>query len=136
MITAVHREKLVAEITAGTHKLLADVPVNLGGTGLGPGPHEILEASLAACTIITLQMYADRHQWNLTSTDVKVTIDKEGAESHLKREITLKGELTGEQKTRLMEIADKCPVHKLMTSQISISTVQLPSNESHDTNEQ
>ena len=122
MVTGKRRENLVAELKANTHTILADVAKKLGGTDLGPGPHEIFEASLAACTIITLQMYAQRHQWKLESTDVIVTIDKEGSESHLTREISLRGDLADEQKMKLLEIADKCPIHKLMTSHISITT--------------
>jgi putative redox protein len=123
MITGRRREKYVAEIASGNHQIVADISQQLGGTDLGFDPHEIFEASLAACTIITVQMYADRHQWKLDSTDVNIRIDKEGAQSHLIREIAFKGDLSAEQITRLMEIADKCPIHKLMTSDISISTV-------------
>ena len=122
MVTGRRKEKLTAEIKANAHVLLADVIEKLGGTDQWPGPHEIFEAALAACTIITVQMYADRHQWKLDSTDVKVTIDQEGAESHLTREISFKGDLTQEQQQRLLEIAGKCPIHKLMTSHISITT--------------
>ena len=124
MVNGTRKPKLIAELTMGMHKLLADVSVQLGGSNAGPDPHEIFEASLAACTIITLQMFADRHQWNLDSADVNVTVDKEGAESHITRSITLRGNLTDEQRNKLFEIADKCPVHKLMTSHIAISTIR------------
>jgi putative redox protein len=123
MITGRRREKYVAEITSGNHQIIADISQKLGGTDLGADPHEIFEAALGACTIITVQMYADRHEWKLESTDVKISIDKEGPQSHLVREIQFKGDLSQEQITRLLEIADKCPIHKLMTSDISISTV-------------
>lgn len=122
MVTGRRKENYVAEIQSGSHMLTADVVEKLGGTDLAPGPHEILEASLAACTIITLQMYANRQKWNLESADVKVTIDKEGAESHISREINLRGDLTAEQKSRLLEIANKCPIHKLLTSKIELTT--------------
>lgn len=128
MITGHRKEKYVAEITSQSHTIIADIAKNFGGTDLGPDPHELFQASLAACTIITVQMYADRHGWKLESTDVKVNIDKEGSQSHLVREIAFRGELTEEQITRLMEIANKCPIHKLMTSDISISTVFMASN--------
>lgn len=126
MVTGKRREALVAALTAGAHQIIADVSKELGGTDLGPGPHEILEAALAACTIITVQMYANRHQWNLESTNVKVAVDKEGAESHLTREISFIGDLTEVQKSKLAEIAEKCPIHKLLTSHITISTRVLP----------
>jgi putative redox protein len=125
MITGRRKEKLVAEITTGsdvTHTIIADVAQKFGGSDLGPDPHDFFEASLAACTIITVQMYAERHGWKLDSTDVKINIDKEGAKSHLVREISFRGDLTQEQIARLLEIADKCPIHRLMTSDISIST--------------
>ncbi len=125
MVQGIRKEKLVAEIVSGTHKIISDVSEKLGGTDSGPGPHEILEAALTACTIITLQMYADRKKWPLTSANVKVSIDKEGPESHITREISLSGELDSEQKARLIEVANKCPIHKLLMSQITISTTAL-----------
>ena len=128
MVTGHRKENYVVEITAGNHTLTADVLPKLRGTDLGPDPHEIFEASLAACTIITLQMYADRQQWKLESADVTIRIDQEGAQSHLTREIALRGDLTADQAARLLEIADKCPIHKLMTSDISITTVLISSN--------
>jgi putative redox protein len=122
MVEGKRIEKLAVEIKSGAHTWLADVPAKLGGADRGPGPHELLESALTACTIITVQMYANRKGWPLTSTNVKVTVDKEGAESHIAREISFVGELSDEQKARLLEIADKCPIHKLLTSHISITT--------------
>lgn len=123
MITARKKEHYVVEISSGTHTILSDISAKFGGTDVGPDPHELFQAALAACTIITVQMFADRHEWKLESADVKISIDKEGPQSHLIREIAFKGDLSPEQITRLLEIADKCPIHKLMTSEISISTV-------------
>lgn len=125
MVSGQRSSHFIAEMLAGTRKLMADVSSDLGGSGSAPSPHEIFEASLVACTIITLQMYADRHNWPLESAEVRVKIDKEGAESHLLREIKLRGELSLEQKQKLFEIADKCPIHKLMTSQTSITTTAI-----------
>ena len=123
MITGKRKENYVAEIISRSHSILADVPMQSGGTDLAPDPHELFEAALAACTIITVQMYAERKMWKLESTDVKVTVDQEGAESHITREISFRGELNDGQIARLLEIADKCPIYKLMTSRISISTL-------------
>jgi putative redox protein len=123
MITGHRKERYVAELSSGMHTLVADISQKLGGTDVGPDPHELFEAALAACTIITVQMYADRKQWKLDSVDVKVTVDKEGAQSHLTREVSFRGELDAEQTERLLDIANKCPIHKLMSSEISISTV-------------
>jgi putative redox protein len=127
MVEGRRKEKLAAEISSGAHTLIADVSSSAGGTDLGMSPHQLLEAALTACTIITVQMYADRHKWKLESTNVKVTIDKEGAESHMTREIQLVGELSDDQRHRLMDIAGKCPVHRILSSRISISTKDLTS---------
>jgi putative redox protein len=125
MVTAKRKENLVVEINSGdevSHTMIADVAQKFGGTDLGPDPHDFFQASLAACTVITVQMYANRKNWKLDSTDVRVRIDREGAQSHLVREIAFRGDLTDEQITRLMEIANKCPIHQLMTSDITISS--------------
>jgi len=123
MITGKRKEHFVAELTSRGHTILADVPQQSGGTDLALDPHEIFEAALAACTIITVQMYAERKNWKLESADVRVSVDQEAAQSHLTREISFRGELDEQQIARLLEIADRCPIHKLMTGQISISTV-------------
>ena len=125
MVQGQRKQNWVAEITAGGHQIISDVSPKLGGTDLGMNPHELLESALTACTIITVQMYADRKTWPLQSMKVKVSIDKEGPESHILREITLMGPLTDEQKARLYEIADKCPIHKLLTGKIEVSTLRI-----------
>lgn len=123
---------LKQEITAGRHKLIADEPVELGGTDEGPDPYSLLLASLGACTSMTLQMYAKRKGWPLEHVQVTLThsrihakdceqcITKEGKISRIERRISLTGPLTGEQRARLLEIAEKCPVHKTLASEISI----------------
>lgn len=116
--------KYVTEITAGAHTFISDIRPKIGGTDQAPDPHELLESALAACTIMTVQLYADRKGWPLESTHVKVTIDKEGKDSHIQREVSFKGsELTQEQRAQLLVIADKCPIHKILMSQMQISTV-------------
>ncbi|MDO8437758.1 MAG: OsmC family protein [Nitrosomonadaceae bacterium] len=123
-MTQGHRkENLVAEISAGKHRLISGVPEELGGHDEGLGPHELLEAALAACTIITLQMYANRKHWNLLSADVTVNIDSENdRESYISRKIRLQGDLTEEQRKSLIAIANKCPIHKVLSSKITIKT--------------
>jgi putative redox protein len=111
MVTGSRKDKFVVEMMSGVHKIISDVTEDQGGTDLGPNPHELLEAALTACTIMTLQMYANRKNWPLISANVKVTIDKEGANSHITREISLTGELSPEQKKRLIDIANMCPIH-------------------------
>jgi len=108
------RENLSFEISVSGHKLIADVSEKLGGANEGPDPHDYLQAALAACTAITMQMYANRKGIPLTSSDIKVQIIKEGLENQIRREIKLIGDLTEEQRTSLFNIAEKCPIHHLL----------------------
>jgi putative redox protein len=123
MIIASRNADLSALIKAGSHEIVAGEPSKLGGGDEGATPHELLEASLAACTIITVQMYANRKMWPLRSTNVEVRIDKEEAgAAHILREISFEGDLSQEQRERLLTIANKCPIHKLLSGKIEITT--------------
>lgn len=123
MVTARRVEGLVAELTARTHRFVAGLPESLGGQDDGPTPHEILESALAACTILTVQMYANRKGWKLESTDVEVKIVEEnGRETRIARKLTFVGELSGEERLRLLDIAEKCPIHRLLEGQVKIET--------------
>lgn len=123
MITAKKNGTLGAVSLARNHQIISGVTKQNGGDDEGMNPHELLEASLASCTIITVQMYANRKAWPLESIGVVVTTDSEGSNSHLTRQITFTGELDEEQVTRLLDIANKCPIHKLLTSNIEIETI-------------
>jgi putative redox protein len=114
--------KLGYAIKVRNFTLNSDVPESLGGENLGPTPHEFLEAALAACTAITLQMYAERKKIPLQSSDVQIKILQEGETNRISREIQLQGELSAEQKTLLMSIADKCPIHKFLTHPTEIES--------------
>lgn len=103
--------KLDFEINVNGFQLVSDVSEKNGGSALGPNPHDLLEAALAACTAITMQMYAHRKGYALKSSDVKIKITKEGAENEMSREIVLDGDLTPEQRTAILAIAEKCPIH-------------------------
>lgn len=108
------------DINAKGHALVADEPVELGGTDHGPGPYEFLQAALGACTAITVRMYADRKELPLESIRVALTHQKITGEAGERvdlftRKIALAGPLTQEQRDKLKEIADKCPVHKTLT---------------------
>jgi putative redox protein len=122
MITAKRTVDLVAEIKVRAHIITSGVGEKLGGHDEGFNPHELLEGALAACTIITVQMYALRKNIKLESTDVKVSILEEGAETKIQRTISFKGDLNESEKLKLYEIAEKCPIHKLLESDVKIIT--------------
>jgi putative redox protein len=112
--------QVVSEIRQ--HQILIDVDAKLGGDDAGMNPHEVLESALAACTAITVEMYAKRKQIKLEAVQVEVHTVSEGKESLISRKLSFVGDLDAEQIKRLTEIADKCPIHKLLESQIKIST--------------
>ena len=122
MIHAHRTAPLVAAIDVGTHHFLSGLDAKLGGKDEGPDPHELLEASLAACTILTAELYAKRKGIALTRTDVDVTILVEGTESRIERNVSFRGDLNAEERARLYEIVEKCPIHRLLESKITIST--------------
>ena len=123
----------VEEVLVGGHRLLADEPSEAGGTDAGPGPYELLLAALGTCTCITVRMYAQRKQWPLEAVRVTLTHAKVHAEDcvacetevrsidQIEMEISLVGDLSGEQRQRLLAIAGKCPVHRTLTSQVRIN---------------
>ena len=126
--------KFEQSVVAGKHRYLADEPVSAGGNGSGPSPYEYLLAGLGACTSMTIRLYADLKKIPLDRVSVALKHDKihavdceecetkEGKIDRIDREVRLEGELSAEQRAKLMEIADKCPVHRTLTSEISIRT--------------
>ena len=99
-----------------------DVTQKLGGKNLAPDPHQYLEASLAGCTAMTVEMYAKRKNMNLESVDVKIRIVEEGETNRIERDIKFIGELSEEERNSLLVIANKCPIHKFLTRGAEIST--------------
>lgn len=122
------------DIFIGAHRMRADEPKGVGGTDTGPTPHEMLLAALGGCTAITLRMYAERKKWPLKrlsvrikhsrihAEDCKTCETKEGHIDRIERVISMEGPLDDEQRKRLLEIADKCPVHRTLTSEVLIET--------------
>lgn len=114
------------EVIVGEHRLLADEPVDVGGADTGPAPLEFVMAGLGACTSMTLRMYAERKAIPLTRISVSLVHDKVKVSGiprdRIVRAITLEGDLTVEQRARLLEIANKCPVHKALEQPLMIES--------------
>lgn len=122
--THIGRDHYRMEVRTATLKLIADEPAESGGTGQGFNAHQLLAASLGACTNATLRMYADRKEWPLEAidTEVSITHGESFDITEIKRSIRLTGDLDQTQRTRLMEIADRCPIHRTLSGTISIGT--------------
>jgi putative redox protein len=122
------------EIVVGGHRFYVDEPVEAGGKDAGPGPYALLAAALGACTSMTIAGYARRKQWPLASTVVRLRHSKIHAQDcadcesdsakldRIDRDIELIGELTDEQRAKLFEIADKCPVHRTLTRGLQVQS--------------
>jgi putative redox protein len=121
-------------VEAGRHTLLADEPTDVGGADTGPSPYDLLLAALGSCTVMTLRLYAAKKGWPLGDVSVALAHDriyaadcadcetKDGHVDRISREITLAGDLTAEQRAALLRIAERCPVHRTLTSEIRIET--------------
>ena len=127
-------EGFTTEVMVRHHALIADEPVKIGGNDYGPGPYELVAAGLGACTAMTIQMYARRKKWVVGEVQVHIDHrkdyaadmqdidDKNNKIDHFDRTIVLSGDLTAQQKSRLLEIADRCPVHRTLHSAVEVVT--------------
>jgi putative redox protein len=112
-------------IGAGPVRFVGDEPVDVGGLDLGPTPHDLVAAGLAACTTQTLRLYAKRKDWPLGPVHVEVTHARKAGDTPadtFNRRITLGGDLDEAQRARLLEIADMCPIHRLLTAGARVVT--------------
>jgi len=126
-VTVVNGETpYVVTLSDGTHQWLADEPPEAGGGNRGPSPHQLVLSGLGACTAITLRIYAERKRWPLTGVTVELQFNPDGPPagggSDIRRRITLRGDLTGEQRERLLQIANACPVNRTLLGEIRTTT--------------
>jgi putative redox protein len=133
-LAAIGAEGLRTDIIANGHRIIGDEPESAGGTNTGPSPYDLLSAALGSCTAMTLRLYANRKKWPLEGVVVRVKHDKihaadcaecetkVGMIDRLDREIELNGPLDDAQRQQLLAIANKCPVHKTLTSEVRIQT--------------
>ena len=134
VVRETRNSKFQQTVTTGPHRMLADEPVAAGGQDSGPGPYDFVLAGLGACTSMTMRMYADRKSLALERVTVTLKHSKihaqdcaecetrEGMLDQIDRVISIEGALDADQRQRLMEIADKCPVHRTLTSEVRIVT--------------
>ncbi|SAL81504.1 OsmC family protein [Caballeronia choica] len=126
VIATIGAAEYQVQLDDGMHKWLADEPESLGGRDTGPAPASLLLSSLGACTSITLKMYAKRKDWPLEALRVTLSLTSTANGTVIDRQIVLTGPLSEDQRERLLQIANACPVHKILTGAIQIQTAIAP----------
>jgi len=133
-VVRLSQQGFTTEVRAGKHSFLADEPTSVGGDDLGPTPYDLLVSSLGTCTAMTMRMYADRKGWDLREVrvhlehshqyveDQQMVDEKPTKIDHIDRIIEMEGDLDEKQQQRLMEIADRCPVHRTLHNEIRVET--------------
>jgi len=111
------------ELVARSHRITADEPLDVGGQDLGPRPGDFIRMGLASCTAITLRMYANRKKWDVHQIRVSVSNGPLAGKTSYKTEVEVTGNIDDDQRTRLLQIAKLCPVHKALTNPIEIDTL-------------
>lgn len=123
---SIGRDRYQTVIQTDKHELIGDEPIENNDTDLGSDPYEFILAGLATCTAATLRMYADRKGWDLEQLRIKLSLEVErvsvSQSTNILRELHFTGNLDDGQKAMLLNIAEKCPVHKLLTNQVIITT--------------
>lgn len=109
-------------VKSGNHTIIADEPIDDGGTDTGMSPYNLLMASLASCTAITLRMYINRKMWVIEEITVDLEMYRTEKGIFIESKLKFKGEVTDEQKKRLITIADACPIHKILIGNMVINT--------------
>ncbi|MBT8327582.1 MAG: OsmC family protein [Bacteroidia bacterium] len=122
-VTALSQNQFTTKVSNNKHVIVSDEPKDIGGSDLGLRPTELLHASLASCSSITMRMYANRKEWDLGEIQVDVErIENDGEEPYLDKKIKIGGSMDDKQLERLKFIASKCPIHKLLLKAIDIRT--------------
>lgn len=137
VVAQIGQDGFTTEIKAGKHHLRADEPISVGGNDYGPNPYEFLLTALGTCTVMTLRMYINRKKWNIPEITVHLTHSKAYAKDFddtenskakidlIERNLEIKGNIDEAQRKRLLQIADKCPVHKTLEGDIKVQTAWL-----------
>ncbi len=115
-------DRYKTELITDTHSFVSDEPVSNGGTDIAPSPEDLLRASLASCTAITLRMYANRKKFQIGSIEVKVGTESKDGKTIFHRKVIINGAIDDAQRKRMLQIANACPIHKILVNPIEMLT--------------